>query len=64
MTEPEERLLYLLQSAVASLIIKVTSQTDEAPREYLGLMQDGVNRVMRFTVWTGATSVEGANDKM
>jgi len=30
MTEQEERLLYLLQSAVASLIIKVTSQTGDA----------------------------------
>lgn len=63
MTEPEERLLYLLQSAVASLIIKVTSQTGDADVVFgpeAGWRKPR-NEVRNMD---GATSMEGGNYKM
>jgi len=63
MMEPEG-LLSLLQSAVASLIIKVTSQTEDADVEHLDLRQDGVKPRNEIHRMDGATSTEGGNDKM
>ena len=62
MTESEERLLYFLQSAVASLIIKVTSQTEDA--DVFGPEAGWRKPRNKIYSMDGATSTEGGNDKM